>query len=238
MVAQDWIKRATVDWRSLKGLHIIRAPIASMRDLLTSEDAVDGNTRRRFEAWARGDCRDPRFETDTRIASEMKGGFVDDYHHLNFGAQRDEAAALAAGGHLDAAAWLYMGMTESIGVHMSCIDDSGGYVWPFFEECMDDLGLCILGQNLPAGERRWYVEYLAGWSLAVFGDLMECYNGVLGRLCSGSGDLDVWRRILERELEEGTCLEECDWAASKGDVRGAYLAVLDRMKGAGPDDVA
>ena len=226
MVVRGWVKTATVDWGSLRGAHIIRAPIANMRELLMDEDAVDGNTRERFLRWARGDCRDPRFETDTRIASEMKSGFVEDYHNLSFSPQEREAGALVAEGHLDVAAWMYMGMTESIGVHMNCIDDSGGYVWPFFEECMDNLGRCILGQDLAGERRRWYVEYLASWSLVVFADFMEYYSGVLERLCSGREDLEIWRRILEPELERDVSNTPYYWAASKEYVRAAYSSVL------------
>ena len=213
--------------------HVIRAPIANIRELLMDEDAVDGNTRERFEEWARGEYRDTRFETDTRIASEMTRGFVEDYNNLNFEAQRREADAFVSGGHPDTAARMYMGMTESIGVHYHCIDDSCGYVWPFFEECMDSLGRCILDQNLPVKERRWYIEYLAGWSLSVFSDFMTYYNGVLERLCSGPGDLETWRRILEPDLDRDVHQMSCHWAASKKRVGDAYSLVQDRLGRAG-----
>lgn len=229
MVVRGWVRTATIDWDRLKGRHIIRAPIANMRDLLMSEVAVDGNTRARFEAWARGDSRDMRLETDTRIASEMKRGFVEDYNHLDFEGQRLEADELDASGRPDVAILIYMGTTESIGVHYNIIDDSGGYVWPLFEECMDNLGRCIMRRNLPAAEVRQYVEYLASWSLAVFSDFMKYYNRVLDQLCSTREDLEIWKGILEPELDRDVGQTPYYWAASNAYVREAYSMVQDRI---------
>ena len=163
-----------------------------------------------------------RFETDTRIAAEMKGGFVGDYNDLDFEEQRHEAEALAESGQPAAAAWMYRGMTESIGVHMDRIDDSGGYVWPLFEECVDALGGCILAQNPSAGERRRHIEYLAGWSLVVFSDFMTHYSRVLERLCAGPEDLEIWRRILEPELERDVDDTPCYWAVPRMNTSGRH----------------
>lgn len=233
MVVRGWVKTATINWGSLRGPHVVRAPITNIRELLMDEDAADGNTRKRFAGWARGEYRDLRFETDTRIAAEMKRGFVGDYNDLDFEAQRHEASLLTADGHPEVATWMYMGTTESIGVHMNIIDDSGGYVWPFFEECMDNLGRCIMSRSLSAVERRQYVEYLAGWSLVVFSDFMKSYTRVLERLCSTTADLEAWRRTLEPELDRDVYQAPCYWAAPGKYVRDTYSMILDRMGKAG-----
>ena len=179
---------------------MIRAPVANIRLLLRDEDDLDGNTQERFEAWARGDCRDVRFEIDTRIASEMKHGFVPDYHHLEFDAHSHEVDTLMMEGHLDMAVWMYKDMTEAIGIHCEMIDDSMGNIWPLFEECMENLGKCIMGQNLSAEERRKHIRYLSSWSMVVFGDFMEYYDKVLKQLCVDMEDLEIWKGFLESSL--------------------------------------
>ena len=72
------------------------------------------------------------------------------------------------------------------------IDDSGGEFWPLFEECMEAMGNCIRRQDLSDEDKRWLVEYLASWSLAVFSDFMEYYEKELERLCTGVADLELW----------------------------------------------
>lgn len=106
---------------------MIRAPIANMRELLSDDDLASSNTQKHFEEWARGSYRNVHFEIDTRIASEMKRGFVGDYNDLDFEAHSKDAAALMEEGLLDVASWVYRGVTESIGTHFNRIDDSGGY---------------------------------------------------------------------------------------------------------------
>ncbi len=202
MVDPEWIRNAKVDWKHLKGRHMIRAPVANIRLLLRDEDELDGNTQERFEAWARGDCRDVRFEIDTRIASEMKHGVVPDYHNLDFYSHSSDADAMMREGYLNIAAWMYKGMTESIGMHYEILDDSMGDIWPFFEECMENLGKCVAGQDLSVEERCKNIKYLVGWSMVVFGDFMVYYDKVLEQLCADMEDLEIWKGVLEASLAE------------------------------------
>ena len=84
MVVRGWARHAAVDWSGIVGPPpAVRAPIRNLRELLWEESLADGNTEERFGAWARGDRRDVRFETDTKIAAEMRGGFVPDYNGLD-----------------------------------------------------------------------------------------------------------------------------------------------------------
>lgn len=232
MVVRGWVRHATIDWNSVRGCHMIRAPIASMRELLSDDDLVDGNTRKRFEGWARGDYRDVHFEIDTRIASEMKGGYVGDYNDLDFEAHRKDAEALMEEGLLDVASWAYRGMTESIGTHFNCMDDSGGYVWPFFEECMDNLGRCIAGQNLQAEKKRQTIEYLAGWSLVTFEDFMGYYDRVLEKVCTSADDLRLWGDILKSGLDLDDRPTPYDWDTAKMYIQKRYSRVLGMMENA------
>ena len=208
----------------------MQAPIANMRELLWDEDAVDDSTQERFEEWARGGCRDIRFEIDTRIASEMKGGFVGDYNDLDFEAHRNDAAALVKEGHLDAASWMYRGMTESIGIHFNRVDDSGGYAWPFFEERMADLGRCIVGQNLLAEKKRQTIEYLAAWSLITFEDFMVYYDRVLEQVCTGADDLRLWGNILESGLERDGKSTPYHWPTTKMYIQKRHSRVLELIE--------
>ena len=205
---------------------MIQAPIASMRDLLSDDDLVNSNTQKRFEEWARGDYRNVHFEIDTRIASEMKRGFVGDYNDLDFEAHRKDAAALMEEGLLDVASWVYRGVTESIGTHFNCMDDSGGYVWPFFEECMANLGKCIVGQNLQAEKKRQVIEYLAGWSLVTFEDFMAYYDRVLEQVCTSTDDLRLWGNILESGLELDEKPTPYHWPTAKMYIQKRHSRVL------------
>ena len=93
MVIRGWAKSTQVNWGKVVAPHAYRVPIRNLRELLWEESLADGNTQKRFELWARGAKREVRFEADTRIASEMKGGFVPDYNDLDFGDIRKEAEA-------------------------------------------------------------------------------------------------------------------------------------------------
>ena len=86
-----------------------------------------------------------------------------------------------------------MGLTESLGVHYNIIDYSGDGFWPLFGECVEAMGRCMRRHDPPAAERRRRIEYLAGWSLAIFSDFAEYYERELEGLCSGVDDLNVWR---------------------------------------------
>ena len=93
------------------------------------------------------------------------------------------------------------------------MDDSSGYIWPLFEECVEATGRCIRRQDLTAEDRRWRIEYLAGWPLVVFSDFMKCYERELEGLCTGGEDLNVWMRVLEMEAA-GQEDRGCYWAAN------------------------
>ena len=231
MVVRGWARHAAVDWNGIVAPHAVRAPIRNLRELLWEESLADGNTEERFGAWARGDRRDVRFEADTRIAAEMRGGFVPDYNGLDLHVIQREAEA-AEGDHPGRAEAIYMGLTESLGVHYNMMDDSSGDLWPLFEECVEATGRCIRRQDLTAEDRRWRIEYLAGWSLVVFSDFMECYERELEGLCAGVDDLNVWMRVLEAEAAGGED-RECYWAASMREIRRARDRVLESLGKAG-----
>ena len=179
--------------------------------------------------WARGDYRDVRFEIDTRIASEMKHGVVPDYHDLEFYSHSSDADALMRKGCMDVAAWTYMGMTESIGIHYEILDDSMGDIWPFFEECIENLGKCIIGQNLSTDERRKRVRYLAGWSMVVFEDFMVYYDKVLEQLCVDMGDLEIWKGFLESALAKKDNTSYGRSSYFKGHIQKRHSHLLEIM---------
>ena len=232
MVTRGWAKYAAVDWKRVVAPHAMRVNMDNLRRMLWDETLADGNTQKRFEAWARGDGRDVRFEADTRIASEMKGGFVPDYNDLDLYDIQREAESVAKD-HPERAEATYMGLTESLGIHYGMIDDSSGKFWPLFEECMEAMGDCIRRQKISAEDRRQRIEYLAGWSLGVFSDFMEHYEKVLAELCTDAEDLNVWRKVLEDELRSDDIADRgCYWAASKAQIKDTLARVLERMEGA------
>lgn len=232
MVARGWTKYATVDWKRVVARHAVRAPIKNLRELLWEETLADGNTQKLFEAWARGDARHVRFEADTRIASEMKSGFVPDFSDLDLYDIQEEAEQ-ASKDRPEMAERIYMDLTESLGVHINRIDDSSGTFWPLFEECMEGMSDCIKRQKISTTERRWRIEYLASWSLVVFSDFMEYYEKVLTELCMDVEDLKIWKGELEAELRRDDIENrDCYWAASKKQIEGALKRVLKRIKNA------
>lgn len=207
MVVRGWAKTATVDWKRVVAPHAFRVPMRDLRQLLWDEDQVDGNTQKRFEAWARGDVRDVRFEVDTRIASEMKPGCgVPDYNDLDLYCVQNEAESLEAD-NPGLAESVYMGLTESLGMHYEMIDDSMGTFWPMFEKCLGAMSGCIRRQKLTAEDKEWRIEYYAGWSAAVFPDFMAYYERLLADLCTSSEDLNLWKRILVDKLQHA---DVCD----------------------------
>ena len=58
------------------------------------------------------------------------------------------------------------------------------------------MGERIRRQNLSAEEMRWRMEYLAGWSLAVFLNFVQYYEKVLAELCTSAEKLGVWKGAL------------------------------------------
>ena len=233
MVIDEWVKGVRVNWNMVVAPHAYRVPIRDLRKLLRHESLADGNTQNRFEAWARGDRREVRFEADTRIASEMKGGFVPDYNHLNLYDIRDEAKD-AERDDPERAEWIYRGLTESLGIHFSIIDDSGGEFWPLFEECMVAMGNCIKQHNLSDEDRLWWIRYLAGWSLAVFPDFMTYYEREIERLCTDAAHLEAWRDVLEKELESADIDDRaCYWAVKKREIEASLRRVTAMIEKSG-----
>ena len=226
MVAKGWTKRATVNWKLVVAPHAMRVPIRNLRELLWEEALADGNTKKRFEAWAAGDCRDVRFEADTRIAAEMKHGFVPDYNDLSLYEIQQEAEDLEKS-RPEWAESIYMGLTESLGVHYNMIDDSMGDFWPLFEECMSAMGGCIRRQNPSGDEKRWRIEYLAYWSTVVFEDFMEYYEKELAKLCVGVEELNLWHSMLEYVLKADDIGDRnCYWAARKERIEESRARVM------------
>ena len=233
MVVKGWVKYATVDWKKVSGPHIMHVPIANLRRLLHYETLADDNTEKRFKDWAQGKYRDVRFEADTRIASEMKGGFVPDYNNLDLYDISNEAKSMEKD-HPRTAELIYSGLIESIGIHINIIDDSFGTFWPLFEECMEDMGNCIKRQDISDEDRRWRIEYLADWSLVVFSDFMEYYVKLLTELCTDVADLNVWKRVLEEELSYNDIDDRtCNWAVNKKEIEAVLAQVQDRIRDAG-----
>lgn len=230
MAVHGWVKRATVDWKRIVAPHAIRSPIGNLRILLAAEECADGNTKDRFEAWARGDGRDIRFEADTRIASEMKGGWVPDYNDLDLYDIQDEAEGMAAE-RPDLAEIIYAGLTESLAIHIEGIDDSCGTFWPMFEECMESMGRCIERQNLDAAGRRNRIEYLSSWSLVAFTDFMKYYEKEIVKLCLDAEDCGAWARVLGAELRQPDIEDRrCSWAAHKSTIEETLERVKEMSK--------
>lgn len=202
----EWIARASVDWDNIRAPHGQRAPISNLRELLRYEDRVDYGTRSRFEKWASGKVRDIRFEADTRIAALMIDGFIDDPRclDLDFDGLRNEAKAASSAKMYTHAAMIYMGLIESLGVHIDRIDDSYAHFWTLFKECTEKVGECVTQSNFSDEEKRSIIWKLAMWSLVSFSDFMEYYEKVLTKLCINVEYLKVWRDTLEYRLETYT----------------------------------
>ena len=233
MIIRGWARHARVDWKSVIGPNIMRVQMDNLRYLLSEETLADINTQNRFEAWARGDHRDVRFEVDTLIASEMKGGFVPDYNGLYLHGIQSEIESVAEQDP-ETATLMYMGITEALGIHYEMIDDSSGDFWPLFEECVQALGDCIRQQNPSADERKQFIAYLAYWSQVVFSDFMEYYEKQLAELCTSTEDLYVWKGILETMLEKSYIdYRDCRWAVNKSQIKDSLTRVLEKIRTAG-----
>lgn len=229
MVVRGWAKSATVDWNRVVALHGIRAPIKNLRELLWEETLADGNTEERFARWAKGDGRDIRFEADTRIAAEMKQGFVPNYNYLSFDCITAEAE-LWEEKFPKTAGFIYMGLSESLGIHINMIDDDCDF-WPLFVECVKGIGRCVQRQGLGDRDRRRYIEYLAGWSTVAFDGFMEYYETELARLCIDARDLAVWQEQLDYALTlDDIENRDCYWAIDKKGIEAARKRVLKRIK--------
>ena len=84
-----------MDWKNLQGPYTTRVPIARVRALLEYEAMADPETEERFGSWARGECRDTRFEVDLAIARKMGRYFeLSRYGEPSLGRFFKEAAKL------------------------------------------------------------------------------------------------------------------------------------------------
>ena len=227
MAVHGWAKYANVDWKRIVAPHAIRCTIRNLRILLDEEDLADANTKARFEAWAKGDVRDVRFEADTRIASEMKGGWVPDYNYLDLYDIQNEAEKKETS-HPDQAEIIYMGLAESLAVHYEGIDDSFGTFWPMFKECIESIGRCIKRQEPDEAGRLWRIEYMAGWSLVAFSDFKEYYDKEIEKLCLDAKDYDTWAKVLQAELDQPDIDDrKCSWAVKKAEIEETQRRVKE-----------
>lgn len=206
MRVRGWVYGSKVDWKSVKGPYTSRVPIACVRALLEYEAMADPGTRERFERWARGDCRDIRFEVDLAIARKMGRDFLlSRYASPNLNRFFKEARKLEeAGSHMDAAR-IYKGVTESIGVHMDFIPDKGGDCYHMVADALEGIAGCVQAAGLDDAERREEIRYMAEWSMRVIDWFAADYGEALGDMCQDAGDLDVWERVLDDppEVEDG-----------------------------------
>ena len=229
MVNNDWTKSASVDWKKIIECHALHVPMKNFRRMLRDETLADQNTKKRFDAWSRGEVRDVRFEADTRIASEMDRGFVPDYNTLDLYDISNEADNIAVA-LPDKAEKIYMGLCESLGIHINSIDDSYGTFWPLFEECIESIGKCIKRQDISTADRHWRIEYHTSWSLVVFEDFMPSYEKLLTDLCTNVEDFNVWKGMLEYVLESDDIEKrECYWAVNKKNIEDIRKYVIKKI---------
>lgn len=206
MQVRTWVYMSKVDWKSVKGPYTRRVPIACMRALIEYEAKADPETRRRFERWARGDCRDIRFEVDMAIARKMGRYFeLSRYGAPNLKRFFKEASKLEESGSHMAAAQVYKGVTESIGVHMDLIPDKGGDCSYMMEEALEGIARCVRAAGLDDAGRREEIRYMAEWSMRVIDWFAAGYGEALSDICQDAADLDLWEGMLDDppEVEDG-----------------------------------
>lgn len=206
MQIRTWVYRSKVDWKSVKGPYTSRVPIACMRVLLEYEAKADPETRERFERWARGDCRDIRFEVDLSMARKMGRYFeLPRYGAPNLERFFKEARKLEESGSHMAAAQVYKGVTESIGVHMDFIPDKGWHCSYMMTEALEGIARCVRAAGLGEAERREEIRYMAEWSMRVIDWFAADYGEALSDMCQDAADLDLWEGVLDDppEVEDG-----------------------------------
>ena len=169
-----------------------------MRALLEYEAMADPNTEERFGRWARGECRDTRFEVDLAIARKMGRYFwLSRYGKPSLGRFFKEAAKLEKAGSYMEAAKIYKDLTESLGVHMDLIPDKGGYCQFYMAEALENIAKCVMAAELDDEGRRLQIRYLADWSIRVIDWFGEDYAKTLSSICQDEEDLKVWEHILD-----------------------------------------
>ena len=202
MRVRAWVYESKVDWKNVKGPYTSRVPIACMRVLVEYEAMADPETRERFEKWARGDCRDTRFEVDLAIARRMGRDFsLSRYGAPNLKRFFKEARKLEeSGAHMDAAQ-IYKDMTESIGVHMDFIPDKSGDCSYMMEEALEGISKCVQAAGLDDARRQEEILYMSTWSMRVIDWFADNYGDALADMCQNSDDLDVWEHALDNPPE-------------------------------------
>ena len=206
MRVRGWVYESRVDWKSVKGPYTSRVPIACVRALLEYEAKADPGTRERFERWARGDCRDVRFEVDLAIARKMGRDFdLPRYASPNLNRFFKEARKLEEAGSHIAAARTYKDVTEALGVHMDFIPDKSGDCYYMMKESLEGISRCVRAAGLDDSGRRSEIRYLAEWSMRVIDWFAADYGEALAEVCQDAGDLDVWEGVLDDppEVEDG-----------------------------------
>ena len=206
MRVRGWVYESKVDWKSVKGPYTSRVPIACVRALLEYEAMADPGTRERFGRWARGDCRDVRFEVDLAIARKMGRDFqLSRYASPNLNRFFREARKLEEAGSHMAAARIYKGVTEAIGVHMDFIPDKGGDCYHMMADALEYISECVRAAGLEDAERREEIRYMAEWSMRVIDWFADYYGEALADMCQDAGDLDTWEGVLDDppEVEDG-----------------------------------
>lgn len=198
MRVRSWVYRSKVDWKSLQGPYTSRVPIACMRVLLEYEAMADPETEERFGRWARGECRDTRFEVDLAIARKMGRHFeLSRYGKPSLDRFFKEAAKLEKAGSYMEAAKIYKDIAESLGVHMDFIPDKDGYCSYIMTEALEKIAKCVLAAELDDAGRRAQIKYLAEWSMRAIDWFGDDYAGALRSICQDEEDLKVWEEILD-----------------------------------------
>ena len=198
MRVRHWVYEATVDWKSVQGPYTKRVPIACMRALLEYEAMADPGTRERFARWARGECRDTRFEVDLAIARKMGRDFsLSAYASPNLDRFFKEAAKVEKAGSHMAAARICKDVAEVIGVHMDLIPDKSGDCQYWMSKALEGIVRCVNAAQLDPAGRRDEVRYLAEWSMRVIDWFATDYGDAISAICRDAADLDVWETVLD-----------------------------------------
>lgn len=201
-----WVNKAKVNWKSVKGPHIPRVPISSIRVLLERDAMADPETRKRFEGWARGEYRDIRFEVNLEIARKLnRYATLSPYGYPSLNRFFKEADKLEKAGKYMESILIYRGISESIGIHMDFIPDHSGYCHTRMKVALDKMAKCILAADLDDDQRRKEIRYAAEWSMRVADLFGEIYAELLNSICLDEKDLDIWEEILDNppKVEDG-----------------------------------
>ena len=206
MRVRGWVYESKADWKNVEWPYTGRIPIACLRTLLEYEAMADPGTRARFGRWARGDCRDVRFEVDLAIARKMGRDFqLSRQASPNLNRFFMEACKLERAGSYQDAARIYKGVTEAIGVHMDLMPDKGGGCHRMMRDALKSISWCVQAAGLDDAGRREEIRYLAEWSMRVIDRFAADYGEALADICRDVEDLDVWQSVLDDppDVEDG-----------------------------------